>query len=82
MRRIIAERLLLSKQTIPHFYLRLEVDAAPLIELRKQVNAQAEKIITATEDRLIRSAGSSARRRSHYAAIAQAAGSTKRILRS
>ncbi len=43
MRKIIAERLLLSKQTIPHFYLHVEVDAAPLIALRKQVNAQAEQ---------------------------------------
>ncbi|HBE95660.1 MAG TPA: pyruvate dehydrogenase complex dihydrolipoamide acetyltransferase [Verrucomicrobiales bacterium] len=42
MRKIIAERLLTSKTTIPHFYLHLEVDAAPLTELRKQVNAQAE----------------------------------------
>lgn len=43
MRKIIAERLLLSKQTIPHFYLHVEVDAAPLMALRKQVNAQAEQ---------------------------------------
>lgn len=42
MRKIIAERLLTSKVTIPHFYLHLEVDAAPLMALRKQVNAQAE----------------------------------------
>ena len=42
MRKIIASRLLTSKTTIPHFYLHLEVDAAPLMELRKQVNAQAE----------------------------------------
>lgn len=42
MRKIIAERLLLSKTTIPHFYLHLEVDAAPLMSLRKQINAQAE----------------------------------------
>jgi len=42
MRRIIAERLLTSKTTIPHFYLHLEVDAAPLMAIRKQVNAQAE----------------------------------------
>ena len=42
MRKIIAERLLTSKTTIPHFYLHLEVDAAPLMSLRKQVNAQAE----------------------------------------
>jgi len=42
MRKIIAGRLLLSKTTIPHFYLHLEVDAAPLMELRKQINAQSE----------------------------------------
>ena len=43
MRKIIAERLLTSKQTIPHFYLHVEVDAEPLIALRKQVNSQAEQ---------------------------------------
>lgn len=40
MRKIIAERLLTSKQTIPHFYLHVECDAAPLMALRKQINAQ------------------------------------------
>ena len=43
MRKIIASRLLTSKTTIPHFYLHVEVDAAPLMSLRKQVNDQAEK---------------------------------------
>jgi len=43
MRKIIASRLLISKTTIPHFYLHVEVDAAPLMALRKQVNEQAEK---------------------------------------
>jgi pyruvate dehydrogenase E2 component (dihydrolipoamide acetyltransferase) len=43
MRKIIASRLLTSKTTIPHFYLHLEVDAAPLMALRQQVNAQAEQ---------------------------------------
>lgn len=43
MRRIIADRLLTSKQTIPHFYLHVEVDVAPLMALRKQINAQAEQ---------------------------------------
>lgn len=43
MRKIIASRLLTSKTTIPHFYLHMEVDAAPLMTLRKQVNDQAEK---------------------------------------
>ena len=43
MRKVIASRLLASKQTIPHFYLHVEVDAAPLMALRQQINAQAEK---------------------------------------
>jgi pyruvate dehydrogenase E2 component (dihydrolipoamide acetyltransferase) len=38
MRNIIADRLLVSKTTIPHFYLNVELDAAPLMKLRKQVN--------------------------------------------
>ena len=43
MRKIIASRLLTSKTTIPHFYLHLEVDAEPLMTIRTQINAQAEK---------------------------------------
>lgn len=43
MRKIIASRLLTSKTTIPHFYLHVDVDAAPLMALRQQVNAQSEK---------------------------------------
>jgi len=43
MRKIIAERLLTSKTTIPHFYLHVEADTAALMTLRKQVNAQAEQ---------------------------------------
>ena len=43
MRKTIADRLLLSKTTIPHFYLHIEVDAAPLAKLRAEVNAAGEK---------------------------------------
>ncbi|QQL45362.1 dihydrolipoamide acetyltransferase family protein [Sulfuriroseicoccus oceanibius] len=39
MRKIIADRLLASKTQLPHFYLRVEIDAAPMMELRKQINA-------------------------------------------
>jgi pyruvate dehydrogenase E2 component (dihydrolipoamide acetyltransferase) len=42
MRRTIAERLLASKTQIPHFYLSLEIDAAPLAKLRKDINDAAE----------------------------------------
>jgi pyruvate dehydrogenase E2 component (dihydrolipoamide acetyltransferase) len=43
MRNIIAERLLASKTQIPHFYLQIEVDAAPLMTFRKHINDSAEK---------------------------------------
>ncbi len=39
MRRVIAQRLLESKTTIPHFYLNIEIDTEPLMNLREQVNA-------------------------------------------
>ena len=42
MRRVIAERLLQSKTTIPHFYLNIEVDAAPLMKFRAEANAASE----------------------------------------
>ncbi|MEX2578057.1 MAG: dihydrolipoamide acetyltransferase family protein [Verrucomicrobiales bacterium] len=38
IRRVIAQRLLESKTTIPHFYLNIEIDADPLMALRSQVN--------------------------------------------
>jgi len=43
MRRAIAERLLVSKTQIPHFYLNIEVDAGELMRIRAEVNADAEK---------------------------------------
>jgi pyruvate dehydrogenase E2 component (dihydrolipoamide acetyltransferase) len=39
MRRVIAQRLLESKTTIPHFYLNIEIDTEALMNLREQVNA-------------------------------------------
>lgn len=38
MRKVIAERLVTSKTTIPHFYLGMEVDAAPILKLRADLN--------------------------------------------
>ena len=43
IRATIARRLLESKTQIPHFYLDIEVDAAPLLELRSQLNVAFEK---------------------------------------
>jgi pyruvate dehydrogenase E2 component (dihydrolipoamide acetyltransferase) len=39
MRKAIARRLTESKQTVPHFYLTIDVDADPLHHLREQINA-------------------------------------------
>jgi pyruvate dehydrogenase E2 component (dihydrolipoamide acetyltransferase) len=43
MRRIIAERLLASKTTIPHFYLTISVDAGPLMAFRTELNEKSTK---------------------------------------
>lgn len=43
MRNIIAERLFASKTQIPHFYLQMEIDAAPFMSLRAHVNESSEK---------------------------------------
>jgi pyruvate dehydrogenase E2 component (dihydrolipoamide acetyltransferase) len=43
MRKTIAERLLASKTQIPHFYLTVTMDGGPLMALRKELNAMAEK---------------------------------------
>jgi pyruvate dehydrogenase E2 component (dihydrolipoamide acetyltransferase) len=40
MRKTIARRLTESKQTVPHFYLSIDVDADELMRLREHVNAE------------------------------------------
>ena len=41
MRRTIAQRLTLSKQTVPHFYLSAKCDLSQLILIRERINMQA-----------------------------------------
>jgi pyruvate dehydrogenase E2 component (dihydrolipoyllysine-residue acetyltransferase) len=43
MRGAIARRLLESKTQIPDFFVEIEIDAAPLLDLRQQLNAALEK---------------------------------------
>lgn len=43
MRRTIAARLVIAKQTIPHFYLATDIDIGSLIALRREANAAAPK---------------------------------------
>ena len=42
MRRVIADRLSEAKQTIPHFYLRRDIQLDTLLKLRSEVNAGLE----------------------------------------
>lgn len=43
MRGAIARRLVESKTQFPHFYVEIEIDAAPLLALREQLNTGLEK---------------------------------------
>ncbi|HZR79356.1 MAG TPA: dihydrolipoamide acetyltransferase family protein, partial [Chthoniobacterales bacterium] len=42
MRRGIADRLVQSKAPVPHFYLNIEINAAPLMEARAELKAAGE----------------------------------------
>jgi pyruvate dehydrogenase E2 component (dihydrolipoamide acetyltransferase) len=42
VRKVIARRLTESKQTVPHFYLTIDIRLDPLLELRAQLNASLE----------------------------------------
>jgi len=39
LRSIIGRRMTQAKQQVPHFYVTIDIDAAPLMDLRKQFNA-------------------------------------------
>ena len=42
VRKVIARRLTESKQTVPHYYLTIDIRLDPLLELRKQLNTSLE----------------------------------------
>ena len=44
MRKVIARRLTESKQTVPHFYLTVECELNRLLDIRKDINFEAEAI--------------------------------------
>ncbi len=46
MRRTIARRLTESKQQVPHFYLTIDVDAEPLVDLRSRFNTEVGRKIS------------------------------------
>ena len=43
MRKVIARRLTESKQTVPHFYLTVQVELDRLLDMRKDINTDAER---------------------------------------
>jgi pyruvate dehydrogenase E2 component (dihydrolipoamide acetyltransferase) len=47
MRRVIAQRLVESLGPVPHFYLNIEIDAAPLMEAREELKSAGEGADTA-----------------------------------
>jgi pyruvate dehydrogenase E2 component (dihydrolipoamide acetyltransferase) len=57
MRKVIAQRLQESKQTIPHFYLTLDVELDALLALRKQLNEKRDDLKITVNDLLIRACG-------------------------
>ncbi|MEK6746731.1 MAG: pyruvate dehydrogenase complex dihydrolipoamide acetyltransferase [Pseudomonadota bacterium] len=44
MRKVIARRLTESKQTVPHFYLTIDCELDRLLEVRKEINFDAEAV--------------------------------------
>jgi pyruvate dehydrogenase E2 component (dihydrolipoamide acetyltransferase) len=64
MRGIIAKRLVESKTTIPHFYLDIEVDAGPLLDLRAQLNSALERdgVKLSVNDFILKAAAEALRR--------------------
>ncbi len=55
MRRIVAQRMALSKSTIPHFYLTLDVDMTALVDLRRELQASTGRKLS-FNDFIIRAA--------------------------
>ena len=67
MRQTIARRLLESKVTVPHFYLEVEVDAAPLMAMRESLNkrlaeAGADAVKLSVNDFILKASAEALRR--------------------
>ncbi len=54
VRQIIANRLQESKQTVPHFYLTIDCEIDALLQLRKEINTDAEGYKISVNDFIIR----------------------------
>ncbi len=54
MRKVIAQRLTLSKQTVPHFYVTVDCEIDRLLELRAEINAIDETLKLSVNDFVIK----------------------------
>jgi len=54
IRKIVAERMTLSKTTVPHFYLTVDCEIDELLRVRKALNARDEKLKLSVNDFVIR----------------------------
>ncbi|MEN3950603.1 2-oxo acid dehydrogenase subunit E2 [Iodidimonas sp. SYSU 1G8] len=57
MRKTIARRMTEAKQTVPHFYLTIEVEIDKLLDIRKDLNDAGEGPKVSVNDFIIRAAG-------------------------
>ncbi|HVS53166.1 MAG TPA: pyruvate dehydrogenase complex dihydrolipoamide acetyltransferase [Opitutaceae bacterium] len=64
MRGAIARRLVESKTQLPHFYVEIEIDAAPLLALREQLNGglEAEGVKLSVNDFILKASAEALRR--------------------
>ncbi|XP_015273509.1 PREDICTED: dihydrolipoyllysine-residue acetyltransferase component of pyruvate dehydrogenase complex, mitochondrial [Gekko japonicus] len=57
IRKVIAQRLMQSKQTIPHYYLSVDIDMGEILVLRKELNQETpEKVKLSVNDFIIKAA--------------------------
>ncbi|MEC9345201.1 MAG: pyruvate dehydrogenase complex dihydrolipoamide acetyltransferase [Pseudomonadota bacterium] len=56
MRKTIARRLTESKQTIPHFYLTIDIELDRLLKLRKDLNGRSDSYKISVNDFIVRGA--------------------------
>ncbi|MDF1736312.1 MAG: pyruvate dehydrogenase complex dihydrolipoamide acetyltransferase, partial [Minwuia sp.] len=54
MRKTIARRLTESKQTVPHFYLTIDIELDALLALRKDLNARSDSYRISVNDFIVR----------------------------
>ncbi len=62
MRKVIAQRLTESKQTVPHFYLTVDCEIDTLLALRKDLNARSDDYKISVNDLIIKACGVALRR--------------------